>query len=125
MPALSTSRTVCLTLVVVLALMLLHVDTAAAASCSVGKLGSISGKVKTPSGAPVGGVIVKLTGPGGCTSQTKTSGGTGGYLFLYLAKGTYTVTPSKSGCGFNPPSSVVTLQSDTAKGTANFRATCL
>jgi hypothetical protein len=122
MPALSTSRTVCLTLVVVLALMLLHVDTAAAANCSGPGLSSISGKVKTPSGAPVGGVTVKLTGPGGCTSQKTTSSSTGGYLFLYLARGTYTVTPSKTGCGFNPPSRVVTLG---GSATANFTATCL
>ncbi|MGH2349641.1 MAG: carboxypeptidase-like regulatory domain-containing protein [bacterium] len=121
MPMLSTSRTICLTLVAVLTLMLLQVAPVAAASCSGPGTSSVSGKVKTPSGAPVAGVTVKLTGPNACTSQTKTNG-TGGYLFLYLAKGTYTVTPSKTGCGFNPPSRVVTLG---GTATANFQATCL
>jgi hypothetical protein len=124
MPMLSTTRALCLGLIVILGLMLLQVDAVSAASCSALGLSSISGKIKTLSGAPVGGVVVKLMGPGGCTNQVKSSASTGGYVFLYLKRGTYTVTPTKSRCTFAPASTVVTLGDKTA-AKANFTATCL
>ncbi len=55
------------------------------------------------------------------TSST-TSDGSGNYSMSGFAAGTYTVTPSKSGCTFSPVSSSVTITS--ANVTANFSATC-
>ena len=55
-------------------------------------------------------------------SSSTTSDASGNYSMSGFAAGTYTVTPSKSGCTFSPASSSVTITS--ANVTANFTATC-
>jgi hypothetical protein len=55
------------------------------------------------------------------TSST-TSDGSNNYTMSGFVAGTYTVTPSKSGCTFSPASSSVTITSSNA--VANFTATC-
>src|SRR5688572_22938953 len=55
-------------------------------------------------------------------SSSATSDASGNYSIAGLAAGTYTVTPSKSGCTFSPISSSVTITSSNV--TANFTASC-
>ncbi|HYC93360.1 MAG TPA: pre-peptidase C-terminal domain-containing protein [Thermoanaerobaculia bacterium] len=55
-------------------------------------------------------------------ASSTTSDASGNYSMSGFAAGTYTVTPSKSGCTFSPASSSVTITS--ANVTANFTATC-
>ncbi len=55
-------------------------------------------------------------------SNSATSDASGNYSMSGFAAGTYTVTPSKSGCTFSPTSSSVTITS--ANVTANFTASC-
>jgi hypothetical protein len=65
-------------------------------------------------------------GTSGATITAGTSSATadasGNYALSGFAAGSYTVTPSKSGCTFSPASSSVTITS--ANVTANFTATC-
>ena len=76
---------------------------------------SISGAV---SGAATSGVTMTLSGASGATTTT----GTGGtYSFTGLASGSYTVTPSKSGCTFSPTSKNVTISGANQTGN-NFTA---
>jgi hypothetical protein len=56
-------------------------------------------------------------------SQGATSDGSNNYTISGLANGTYTVTPSKSGCTFSPASASVTIAGANVTGT-NFTATC-
>jgi hypothetical protein len=56
-------------------------------------------------------------------SQGATSDGSNNYTITGLANGTYTVTPSKSGCTFSPVSQSVTITGSNVTGT-NFTATC-
>jgi hypothetical protein len=55
-------------------------------------------------------------------SQSATSDASSNYSMAGFVAGTYTVTPSKSGCTFSPASASVTITS--ANATANFTATC-
>ena len=55
-------------------------------------------------------------------SSSTTSDASSNYSMSGFAAGTYTVTPSKSGCTFSPASASVTISS--ANVTANFTATC-
>jgi hypothetical protein len=55
-------------------------------------------------------------------SSSTTSDGSNNYTMSGFVAGTYTVTPSKSGCTFSPVSSSVTITSSNA--VANFTATC-
>lgn len=55
-------------------------------------------------------------------SQSTSSDASGNYSMSGFAAGTYTVTPSKSGCTFSPASSSVTITSSSV--TANFTASC-
>jgi hypothetical protein len=55
-------------------------------------------------------------------SSSTTSDASGNYSMSGFAAGTYTVTPSKSGCTFSPASQNVTITS--ANVTANFTASC-
>src|SRR5438270_901408 len=71
-----------------------------------------------------------ISGNAGTTGATlSTSGGSAttdassNYTIASLAAGTYTVTPSKSGCTFSPASSSVTISSANVTG-VNFTATC-
>jgi hypothetical protein len=72
---------------------------------------SISGNAGTT------GATVSTTG-GSATSDASSN-----YTIANLAAGTYTVTPSKSGCTFSPASSSVTITSANVTG-VNFTATC-
>jgi hypothetical protein len=56
-------------------------------------------------------------------SSSATSDSSNNYTVSGLAAGTYTVTPSKSGCTFSPASSSVTITSANVTG-VNFTATC-
>jgi len=71
---------------------------------------TISGNVGTASATVTAG------------SSSTTSDASGNYSMSGFAAGTYTVTPSKSGCTFSPVSSSVTISS--ANVTANFSASC-
>jgi hypothetical protein len=57
------------------------------------------------------------------TGQTATSDSSNNYSLTGLAAGTYTVTPSKSGCTFSPASSSVTISTANVTG-VNFTASC-
>lgn len=72
---------------------------------------SISGSAGTPGATVTAG------------SQGATSDGANNYTISGLANGTYTVTPSKSGCTFSPASTAVTISGANVTGT-NFTATC-
>ncbi|HVE70838.1 MAG TPA: pre-peptidase C-terminal domain-containing protein [Thermoanaerobaculia bacterium] len=56
-------------------------------------------------------------------STSATSNASNAYTISGLAAGTYTVTPTKSGCTFSPSSSSVTITSSNVTG-VNFTATC-
>jgi hypothetical protein len=56
-------------------------------------------------------------------SASATSDASSNYSIAGLAAGTYTVTPSKSGCTFSPASSSVTITSANVTG-VNFTASC-
>ncbi len=77
---------------------------------------AVSGRV-----GKLAGATVTLCGPGSCSDPTTTAS-KGSYRFATLANGTYTVTPSKPGCHFTPPSSTVTISG--SNKTANFSASC-
>jgi hypothetical protein len=67
------------------------------------------------SGAGGNGAIVIL---GGASTAATTASSAGTYTFSGLANGAYTVTPSKLGYNFSPPSQAVTING--VSGTANF-----
>src|SRR5205807_4803605 len=71
-----------------------------------------------------------ISGSAGTTGATVTAGSQGAtsdasnnYVISGLANGTYTVTPSKSGCTFSPTSLSVTVAGANVSGN-NFTATC-
>jgi hypothetical protein len=78
---------------------------------------TISGRV-TLAGNGLGGVTLALTGAATGTAATDTSGN---YTFTGLAPGSYTVTPSLTGCTFSPTGTQVIVS--TANQTASFTAT--
>jgi hypothetical protein len=78
---------------------------------------SVAGTVTTSAGAAVSGVTLS-TG-----SASASSDGAGAYSIANLANGSYTVTPSKSGCSFSPANRAVTVSSANVSG-QNFTATC-
>jgi inhibitor of cysteine peptidase len=78
---------------------------------------SISGQVKLNSSG-LAGVTVVLSGT---TSVTTLTDSQGNYTFSDVVPGTYTVTPSKQGYGFSPPSQTVTITEGNMSG-VNFTA---
>jgi hypothetical protein len=68
---------------------------------------SISGRVVDGSGNPISGVVISDN-----AGHTTTTGSDGRYTLSGLAAGTYTLTPSKSGYTFSPPSRAVTVPPD-------------
>lgn len=57
----------------------------------------IKGRITSPTGTPLSGVTVTLSG---AASKTVTTGTSGSYSFSSLGSGAYTVTPSKTGLSF-------------------------
>jgi hypothetical protein len=85
---------------------------------------SVTATVTTPT------VTYSISGSAGTSgatvtagSKTATSDASNNYSVTGLANGTYTVTPSKSGCTFSPASSSVTVNGANVTG-VNFTATC-
>ena len=78
---------------------------------------SVSGTVTTSAGAGVSGVSVS-TGAASASSSA-----TGAYSIASLVNGSYTLTPSKSGCTFSPSTRAVTVASANVSA-QNFTATC-
>ncbi len=78
---------------------------------------TVSGAVTTSTGAGVSGVTVSSGGSSGSSDTA------GSYAIIGLANGSYTLTPSKSGCTFSPTSRAVTVTSANVSGQA-FTATC-
>jgi hypothetical protein len=78
---------------------------------------SISGNV-THGGLPATGVTLTLSG---AAAGATTTDAAGNYTFTGLLNGIYTVTPSKAGLVFTPPSSSVTIAGANANG-VNFTA---
>lgn len=65
---------------------------------------SISGRVTGDSSSCTSGVILSAG-----SNRSTTTDSNGNYVFASLPGGTYTLTPSKSGCTFSPPSRTVTV----------------
>jgi len=80
---------------------------------------TIKGKVTNS----IAGATMTLSGPDDCAS-TVTTDKRGRYEFPTLAGGTYTVTPSKTGCTFKPTSRTVTVSQKQKTVEANFNGTC-
>ncbi|HYR28760.1 MAG TPA: pre-peptidase C-terminal domain-containing protein, partial [Thermoanaerobaculia bacterium] len=85
---------------------------------------TITGTVTTPA------ATYSISGNAGTASATVTAGsqgatadGSGNYTVTGLPNGTYTVTPTKSGCTFSPASASVTIAGANITG-RNFTATC-
>ncbi len=74
--------------------------------------GRIAGTM-TSGGVGLGGVAVTLTGAGAGATTTAPDGS---YAFGGLGNGSYTVTPSMTGCTFVPPSRAVTITGSTVSG---------
>ncbi|MCL5024018.1 MAG: carboxypeptidase regulatory-like domain-containing protein [Nitrospirae bacterium] len=66
----------------------------------------IEGTVRTSGGSALPGVSMTLSGT---ATGTTTTDAAGAYSFQGLVSGTYTVTPSKAGYTFTPPSTTVTI----------------
>ena len=79
---------------------------------------SVSGTV-TSGGVGLSGVAVNLTG---AATQSTTTDSNGYYSFSGLFNGAYTITPSKAGYTFTPPSKDVTISGADITG-QNFAAT--
>ena len=77
----------------------------------------VSGKVQTASGTPVAGVTVTLSGN---VRKQQTTGSNGQYAFTGLLAGSYSVRPTRTGCGFSPD--VVNLNNLKTSVTQNFTA---
>ena len=78
---------------------------------------SVSGSVTTSAGAGVSGVTVATSG------NSASSSSTGSFSIASLANGSYTLTPSKSGCSFSPVNRSVSVASANVTG-QNFTASC-
>lgn len=81
---------------------------------SASDLHTLSGAV-TCDGAGMPGVLISMNGLAATTS------GSGAYSFANLARGTYTIVPSKPGVTFSPPQIVITIADGNPTG-QNFSA---
>lgn len=59
--------------------------------------GAILGRITDPSGAPIGGAVVKATNPETGITLTATANGEGNYFLPYLVPGKYTVAAEQAG----------------------------
>ncbi|HXN53048.1 MAG TPA: SdrD B-like domain-containing protein [Candidatus Acidoferrum sp.] len=82
-----------------------------------GQIYSVSGTISPTTGGS--GATVALSG---AASATATANSSGAYTFTGLAKGTYAVTPSRTGYTFNPTSQSTTVNGANVTG-INFTAT--
>jgi hypothetical protein len=83
----------------------------------IGMTFSISGTI-TANGSPLSGVTLVLSG---VASKRTTTDANGNYTFSILSNGNYTVTPSRIGYSFTPPSRSVTIN-DANVGGQDFTA---
>jgi hypothetical protein len=100
--------------------------------CAVGCTGNVkpnsSATVQTP-GLPTGQTTFAISGTvapvlsatttlslSGASTATTTASNTGSYTFSGLSAGTYAVTPSSSGFGFNPTTQVATISTNDVTG---------
>lgn len=91
-------------------------------SCVGAGRATLRGAVKTAAARMgIGDVTMTLSSPTSCSSTTSTDVH-GRYRFSRLAKGSYTLTPSKEGCLFDPPSRTITVTRLFA--VARFRGIC-
>jgi Carboxypeptidase regulatory-like domain len=82
----------------------------------------IHGRVTSPTGVPLSGVKVTLTG---ASNTSMTTGTSGAYSFTSLGAGAYTVTPSKTGLAFCTPSaSLPTLRTDAVEDFSGSTSGC-
>lgn len=77
-------------------------------SCATGNY-QITGAVRknSSSGSRLGGVTLRLSAPG--CGQVTTTNTRDNYTFTNLKSATYTITPNRTGCTFNPPNHQVTV----------------
>jgi hypothetical protein len=100
-------------------------EESAVSSISQGLTGTlvISGRVTTPTGAPVSGARMVLAG---MTSKTVTTDANGMYSFTNLAPGSYTVTPAKTGLKFcSAFAALGNLRRDTAEDFSGSTTGCV
>jgi hypothetical protein len=81
-------------------------------------LSSISGQVTTSNYSPIAGVTISSS-----TGLTTTTDANGNYTFNNLHPGSYTLTPTKSGCTFSPTSLTVSVPPNATS--QNFTGTCV
>jgi hypothetical protein len=82
---------------------------------------SIVGTIWTPAGVPLPGVLVTVTHSLPPFTATGTTDASGAYSVAVGFPGTYSVTPSRSGYAFTPPSATVTV--GLVDATYNFTST--
>jgi hypothetical protein len=102
----------------------------AAATWWLGVYGYAAGSYTVTGTYTLGGTTYSISGSAGTSGATvsagsasATSDASNNYTISGLASGTYTVTPTKSGCTFSPTSTSVTITSANVTG-KNFTATC-
>lgn len=102
----------------------------AAATWWLGVYGYAAGSYTVTGTYTLGGTTYSISGSAGTSGATvsvgsasATSDASNNYTISGLAAGTYTVTPTKSGCTFSPASTSVTITSANVTG-KNFTATC-
>ncbi|HKS26135.1 MAG TPA: pre-peptidase C-terminal domain-containing protein [Thermoanaerobaculia bacterium] len=102
----------------------------AAGTWWLGVYGYAAGSFTVTGTVTTGSVTYSISGNAGTSGVTVTAGSasatsdaSGNYAISGLAAGTYTVTPSKSGCTFSPASTSATITSANVTG-INFTASC-
>jgi hypothetical protein len=102
----------------------------AATTWWLGVYGYAAGSYTVTGTYTLGGTTYSISGSAGTSGATvsagsasATSDASNNYTISGLAAGTYTVTPTKSGCTFSPTSTSVTITSANVTG-KNFTATC-
>jgi YD repeat-containing protein len=81
---------------------------------------SLTGSVKTSGGTPISSVTMTLSGKASSTTSTDVNGS---YSLANLVNGSYTVTPSKTGCTFSPTNIPVTINGANVTG-EDFTGNC-
>jgi len=84
---------------------------------------AVEGRVTNRGSFGVGGISLHLTGPITPMTTTSFGGDSGHFAYNDLVPGTYTITPSKAGCSFSPPSQTFTVISSHIELPEDFKAT--